>query len=275
MLYAIEEKTGKRIHAKNIKNGETYICPICGERLIPKCGDINVHHFAHVHDSNCDSYFGDYKSEWHIGMQELFPEKYREVIVRHNGAVRVADILCGKYVVEFQHSPMSAVEFDRRNAFYNAAGYTVIWVFDCQNAYLNNQIRFLSCEDEREYSGDYFSGTHREKVTEKRLYNWKNSIKTLSHFVPHKSKKVIVFFQIATGDEDLDLYKFWNNALGCFEYAEMYELERLIWAPENDNGTTLSRFYTKTIATFCQGGKEIDNYYYLYKLETLAKAVMS
>lgn len=35
-----------------------------------------------------------------------------------------------KMVIEFQHSPISSDEFERRCLFYTSAGYQLIWVFD-------------------------------------------------------------------------------------------------------------------------------------------------
>lgn len=69
-------------------------------------------------------------SEWHRQWQLLFPEECREVIVEHEGEKHIADIKCGRMVVEFQHSPMSAEEFEKRTRFYTESGNILIWVFD-------------------------------------------------------------------------------------------------------------------------------------------------
>ena len=58
-------------------------------------------------------------SEWHRGWQSRFPENVREIVVEHRGECHRADILMGGYVIEFQHSPISAGEFERRKTIIN------------------------------------------------------------------------------------------------------------------------------------------------------------
>lgn len=53
----------------------------------------------------------------------VFPENVRDDCRGTQGRMPRADILMGGYVIEFQHSPISAGEFERRNKFYTRAGY--------------------------------------------------------------------------------------------------------------------------------------------------------
>ncbi len=103
-------------------------------KVILKRGLINIDHFAHEHGSDCDS---DFKtpdmSEWHRCRQSLFIKRCREVTIidKETGEKHRADVMIyNKYVIEFQHSSISAEEFERRNEFYNRCGYVVIWIFD-------------------------------------------------------------------------------------------------------------------------------------------------
>lgn len=89
-------------------------------------------------------------SEWHRGWQSRFPENVREIVVEHRGECHRADILMGSYAIEFQHSPISAGEFERRNKFYTRAGYKVIWVFDETYAFGNEYIS-SSLDDENKF----------------------------------------------------------------------------------------------------------------------------
>lgn len=128
------DKEGKRALADNAKNGEVYLCPLCGGNVILRQGSINVAHFAHRSNECTDNWHYD-MSEWHYSMQNRFSEEQREVIVKYMGKIHRADILYRNQVIEFQHSPISMEELRERNNFYNAAGYSVAWVFDVQEQY--------------------------------------------------------------------------------------------------------------------------------------------
>lgn len=117
-----------RVHAFDAEKGQEYYCPVCGNQVIPRQGEVNSWHFAHV--TSCMDDWKYDMSEWHRGWQSRFPENVREIVVEHRGECHRADILMGGYVIEFQHSPISAGEFELRNKFYTRAGYKVIWVFD-------------------------------------------------------------------------------------------------------------------------------------------------
>lgn len=112
-----------RVHAFDAEKGQEYYCPVCGNQVIPRQGEVNSWHFAHV--TSCMDDWKYDMSEWHRGWQSRFPENVREIVVEHRGECHRADILMGGYVIEFQHSPISAGEFERRNKFYTRADYRV------------------------------------------------------------------------------------------------------------------------------------------------------
>lgn len=37
-----------RIHAFDAEKGQEYYCPVCGNQVIPRQGEVNSWHFAHV-----------------------------------------------------------------------------------------------------------------------------------------------------------------------------------------------------------------------------------
>jgi len=177
--FALDEKR-QRIHAMKADKSKQYYCPICGGDVLPRQGEINVWHFAH--QSSC---IDDWKydiSAWHRSWQERFPEEIREVIIEKNGECHRADILLGVYVIEFQHSPISAREFERRNQFYTMAGYKVIWVFDEIDAFANEYI-FSSPDDENKY-----------------VWKWPNRV--LSSVMPQYSTDVAIVLQLTKEDGD-------------------------------------------------------------------------
>lgn len=135
MFIAIDDKTGHIVDAEKIeKSDSTYHCPLCKMKVVLKKGKVKCSHFAHEKGNDCDK---DFKtpdmSEWHRTRQSLFFNRCREVVInnKETGEKHRADVLLfNEYVIEFQHSPISAREFDRRNTFYTQCGYKVVWIFD-------------------------------------------------------------------------------------------------------------------------------------------------
>ena len=145
MYYGMTQ-SGKKIHIGSSSGKEKYFCPVCNGILVRKRGTKIAHHFAHKSDA-CDSWDHAGKSIWHKEMQDYFPEKYQEVCMTDKqGEKHIADIFIRRtngpnIIFEFQHSPISRQEFDRRNNFYtyaeantdrlgNIVRNWVIWVFD-------------------------------------------------------------------------------------------------------------------------------------------------
>lgn len=160
-----------RVHAFDAEKGQEYYCPVCGNQVIPRQGEVNSWHFAHV--TSCMDDWKYDMSEWHRGWQSRFPENVREIVVEHRGECHRADILMGGYVIEFQHSPISAGEFERRNKFYTRADYKVIWVFDETYAFGNEYIS-SSLDDENKF-----------------VWKWPN--RALASVVPQRSTDIAVF----------------------------------------------------------------------------------
>lgn len=187
-----------RVHAFDAEKGQEYYCPVCGNQVIPRQGEVNSWHFAHV--TSCMDDWKYDMSEWHRGWQSRFPENVREIVVEHRGECHRADILMGGYVIEFQHSPISAGEFERRNKFYMRAGYKVIWVFDETYAFGNEYIS-SSLDDENKF-----------------VWKWPN--RALASVVPQRSTDIAIVLQL-TEDHDDD---------GC-EW-----LVKVEWAIVDDDG---------------------------------------
>lgn len=167
-------------------------------------------HFAHKSLKDCDDFKHD-MSAWHKSWQEQFPLECREVVVRNNGEVHRADVLWNGVVFEFQHSPISSDEFNRRNRFYVRAGYKVIWIFDMRNLWNRRKI----------YQINSYSG--------KSIFAWEQPITTFKFFKPQYHDLVSVYFQF------LD-----HN----FEDKGAHYIERVRWAPEGHDGTNFYRFAT-------------------------------
>lgn len=129
MKYAL--LNNKRIEPqKGIKDA---ICPCCGELVIPKCGDIKIHHWAHKSKENCDPWWEN-ETEWHRQWKDNFHKECQEIVMHDEttGEKHVADIKTQTGIVlEFQHSPISPEEQYSREQFYK----NMIWIVDARKYY--------------------------------------------------------------------------------------------------------------------------------------------
>lgn len=121
MLFAFD-RDGQKIPATSRAEGW---CSMCNEKLIPKCGRIVTHHWAH-RGEDCDLW-REPETEWHRYWKRLVPPEYSEVTIERNGARHRADIVTKSgIVIELQHSPLAVGEIAEREAFYGK----MIWLFD-------------------------------------------------------------------------------------------------------------------------------------------------
>ena len=100
MEFAINS-IGQRTHASTADKHKEYFCPVCNQKVIPRKGDTNADHFAHM--AQCTDNWHYDMSEWHSQWQAQFPIGNREVVVEHLGKKHRADVMACGYVIEFQH----------------------------------------------------------------------------------------------------------------------------------------------------------------------------
>ena len=225
MFVAVNEKN-ERCYAETSEKGEKYFCPICGGEVILKQGDVNIAHFAHKME--CVDNWNYDMSDWHREWQEQFSSVCRERVIRHNGEVHRADIETRNYIIEFQHSPISAGEFYQRNKFFLDYGKKVIWIFD-----MREQFRTTI---------EWYEQTNRGYK-----YIWKYPQKQFRYFLPQRNKDILLFFQ--TTDTFFDI----ENSVSNFEdYAEehdicAYYLEKVSWAIPEGTNSNFRRFVTEDL----------------------------
>ena len=181
-MYIALNSKGKRTLAQYAKRDEFYTCPVCGGKVHLKRGKENAAHFAHNAGECNDSWHYD-MSEWHKSMQQLFPEKYREITLKKDGIIHRADILKDGIVIEFQHSPITAEEFQDRNNFYTSFGYKVVWVFDLSEEFDTHQIEYW------------------ENKKSKSMMRWKNPKRCLRSIIPKDNRKDVSIY-ISFSEED-------------------------------------------------------------------------
>ena len=187
MLRAFD-KFKNLVHIDDADKNEYYSCPICNQRLKQNRGQIRIPHFSHIGKiSNrsadyapCTDRWHYCKSEWHLEWQKRFPINCQEVVVSNGKEKHFADVLINNTVIEFQHSPISIVEFYERNDFYNECGYKVVWVFDHIYKYQKEIIQDFKNPE---------------------LYFW-NPARKMFRLLDLKKGEVAVFFQFSNDEED-------------------------------------------------------------------------
>lgn len=105
------------------------ICPYCRQKVIAKCGNLRIHHWAHYNNRRkCDSWW-EPETEWHWTWKNEFPAEWQEVVLTDemSGERHVADVQTEHgIVIEFQHSHIQQAERISREQFYKS----MIWVVD-------------------------------------------------------------------------------------------------------------------------------------------------
>ena len=125
MLFAINEN-GNRMTAAPSRRA---FCPLCQCDMVPKCGEINIWHWAHESLQNCDTWH-EPESLWHLGWKRQFPQDWTEVPVIKGHEKHIADVMRPDgLVLEFQHSFISVDDIRTRERFYQ----NMMWVFDIRD----------------------------------------------------------------------------------------------------------------------------------------------
>lgn len=97
-------------------------CPICKERMIAKCGEINIWHWSHKIKSNCDNWW-EPESLWHINWKQNFSVEQQEVIIgNHIADIKTKDGI----VIELQNSSLSSLKIKEREEHYK----NMLWILN-------------------------------------------------------------------------------------------------------------------------------------------------
>jgi competence protein CoiA len=128
MRFALRK--GERVLAQKGLNG---YCPICSEKLIPKCGKIKIRHWSHKSNKDCDDWY-EPESEWHLNWKEQFPMECQEFIIgKHRADIRTKS----RWIIELQNSPISSEQIKEREEYYKK----MIWVLNGNTIGKNIEIR--------------------------------------------------------------------------------------------------------------------------------------
>lgn len=127
MLNGLDEG-GNLIYASPSK---TALCPFCKNKVIAKCGTINIWHWAHENKQECDSW-SEGETDWHLEWKKQFEPYETEVTIIKNEIKHRADIVTSpfnderKVIIEIQKNSISPDEILERECFYD----NLCWVFD-------------------------------------------------------------------------------------------------------------------------------------------------
>jgi competence CoiA-like predicted nuclease len=102
-------------------------CPLCKSQVVSKCGEINIHHWAHKKNEGCDSW-SEPETYWHKSWKESFPIENREVVIEKYGKKHFADLYTyDDIVIELQNSSISSDTIKERENFY---GKKLLWIIN-------------------------------------------------------------------------------------------------------------------------------------------------
>lgn len=133
MIWALVEN--QKIEAKPKLEG---ICPLCRNKVISKCGEIYVWHWAHVKDEECDAW-SEPESAWHKHWKATFGKENSEVVISKDSKNHIADILTeSQVVIELQNSPISKSTIRERENFY---GERMIWLINGKEFRVNLTVK--------------------------------------------------------------------------------------------------------------------------------------
>lgn len=127
MLYANDLISNFKIPARKNAIG---FCPYCNAQMIPKCGAVKIHHWAHKQKECSDTWY-EPETQWHLNWKSHFPMEDTEVLIKNKDAIHIADYFnkTKNYVIEFQNSSLSLFDKIERETFYP----NLIWVINVKN----------------------------------------------------------------------------------------------------------------------------------------------
>lgn len=183
------------------------VCPICGEKVLPKCGNIKMHHWAHKSNKNCDPWWEN-ETHWHRKWKDNFPKDCQEIIMLNDDTKEkhVADVKTKTgIIIEFQHSNISPEEQISREQFYK----NMIWVIDAKKYYdkFKKNINLLS----------------HSKINKNYFYTHLNNFEKSKNCFPEKwlNSTVPVILDFGCYDDTNELYEKQKKWLWCI-FPEKY-----------------------------------------------------
>ena len=110
---------------REAQRGLSGVCPACGADMRPRCGNVRVHHWAHISARHCDRWW-EPETDWHRAWKDCFPKGWQEIVgTDKTGERHIADVRTDRqWVIEFQHSRIDPDERHPREAFHRR----MLWI---------------------------------------------------------------------------------------------------------------------------------------------------
>jgi len=131
VLYAISGDGEKVIASPRL----SAYCPGCKAPVVPRCGEVNIWHWAH-HGENCDPWSYGKESDWHLIWKSLFYVAQKEKWIDKGPKGKHRADVFGACVIEFQSASLPPYQIRERESFYE----DMIWVYDAIQAYEDDRI---------------------------------------------------------------------------------------------------------------------------------------
>ncbi len=140
-------------------------CPLCGNKVISRCGPIKAWHWSHLKSENCDPWH-EQETYWHLHWKLTFGKENSEIIIKKNNKWHIADIFTEQeIVIELQNSPIKRDIINQREEFY---GERMIWLLNGNKFKENFHIKDL--EDDSHWWFNKHNNT--KNMLGKKVFKW-------------------------------------------------------------------------------------------------------
>jgi competence protein CoiA len=228
-MFFAQDKNGQMVEPMLGAEGS---CRLCGVRAIPKCGEINVWHWAHETLNDCDPWF-EAETIWHRRWKKLVRPEFCEVpIDGHRADLAFPGKFGKRMVMELQHSPIKPATIRQREQVYQ----NMIWIFDAGSFVTNIDFRpkYKSDKKKEDSFDDGILELRDVKDADFFTFRWKHPRKSL--FEIHKP----IFFDLSEnsyyhGNPCLFHVKKLYPEVPCGGWGVFVSLADFVktWMPEN------------------------------------------
>ena len=117
--------SGRKTDIRDASSGDKGTCPLCGNMLVARKGDIRTPHWWHKNGRKCDLWY-EPKGLWHLFWQNKFPKEWQEICRTKDNTKHIADVFFpdSEFVIECQYSSMSLSNAKEREDFYG----NMLWI---------------------------------------------------------------------------------------------------------------------------------------------------
>ena len=173
MLYALLDN--KKVEPTPKKEA---MCPLCEKKVISKCGDIKVWHWAHSKGKNCDKWY-EPETYWHRNWKLTFGKENCEIKIEKDGSWHVADVYTKEsLVIELQNSPIQKNVILERELFY---GDKMIWLINGIDFKENFHIKDI--DNEEQWWGLKHNNCNQNEGI--KIFNWEYSRRSWEYSQRH------------------------------------------------------------------------------------------